>query len=292
MSTTPPPCADLAKLFPELAAMSRSAYRLHHVIPSDTECRASRFGEPILWPGSKRWPFCREHRQPFIPVIQLFAADVPEIEFFPGADLLHLLWCPGRHKGGRIPGKPFEGLTGWVDLRIRWYNVAVIRKSLTNLPMATESQYGLVPIPGAIMAERVVEYPRSFTLPTNLRQALYNFDGSSFAEKAHSNFSVQLAFAEDFTELYNCQLSTCHGIKIGGHVPWIQHEAVPTCSWSRPMQYLLTVASDHCDSDMVPRWLPNQNSFGHGLMLGDCGSIHMFICKHCKDWPVRWVIDS
>ncbi|MFH8798037.1 hypothetical protein ACH4F6_00335 [Streptomyces sp. NPDC017936] len=59
--TTPPRPLDVASVFPELAAMSRTATRLHPR-PGAPTVEVSSVGGPLLWPVEEAWPTCaQEH---------------------------------------------------------------------------------------------------------------------------------------------------------------------------------------------------------------------------------------
>ncbi|MER7492885.1 hypothetical protein ABT033_09675 [Streptomyces pharetrae] len=55
--TTPPRPVDVAALFPELAALRRTATRLHPR-PGAPTARDSSVGGPMLWPADEPWPVC------------------------------------------------------------------------------------------------------------------------------------------------------------------------------------------------------------------------------------------
>ncbi|MEU6968146.1 hypothetical protein AB0A71_10445 [Kitasatospora aureofaciens] len=114
--TTPPRPLDVERVFPEVAAYRKPATRLHPRL-GDPGVRDSSMGGPVLWPRSEPWPHCEEGHPrtsyappkgaegPFslVPVLQLFAADVPGLEFPDGTDLLQVLWCPFDHEPGYVP---------------------------------------------------------------------------------------------------------------------------------------------------------------------------------------------
>lgn len=69
------------------------------------------------------------------------------------------------------------------------------------------------------------------------------------------------------------------------------------------MEHLLTVASAEFDGGSWPRWLavedagaweapyPDRWSVQNaaGLMLGDMGSLYVFVCRACEDLPIASV---
>ena len=66
------------------------------------------------------------------------------------------------------------------------------------------------------------------------------------------------------------------------------------------MDHLLTIASWEWDGASYQRWRPEEEHYeagglgieDAGLMLGDAGSIYLFVCRTCPDWPVAQVFQS
>jgi hypothetical protein len=61
--TTPPRPLDVVSLFPELAALARTATRLHPR-PGEPTVRDSSVGGPLLWPVGEAWPTCADEHRP------------------------------------------------------------------------------------------------------------------------------------------------------------------------------------------------------------------------------------
>ncbi len=100
--TTPPPRVDVREALPELAGRARTTVRLHPRRLAKGETRPageSKLGGTFLWPADEPWPKCTFHEIPWVGVLQLRAADFPELAFRPGTDLLQLLWCPQSGHG-------------------------------------------------------------------------------------------------------------------------------------------------------------------------------------------------
>jgi hypothetical protein len=218
---------------------------------------------------------------PLVPVLQLYARDVPELPFPGDTDVLQVLWCPNNH-----------------DLPWAWcpYPVAVWRRAadVTGPPaqppptrfdderFATDH----VPLPCVLHPERVVEYPHMWDLPGDLRERVERWD-------------------RDHDSAYWKDLSTAPGTKVGGHPRWIQDPQRPTCDCGTGMEHLLTIASDEpTGTGTAPsRWPPVEDPDDrvatrqklmtdrdcwapHGLMLGDVGSMYLFTCTRCPDRPL------
>ena len=114
MRRTRPRPVDVEALFPEVAAYRRKATRLH---PRRGEpgARDSSVGGPLLWLAHEPWPHCTEAHPdngfetppsgsvPLVPLLQLNAAEFPDLPFPPGSNLLQVLWCPYDHEPSYAP---------------------------------------------------------------------------------------------------------------------------------------------------------------------------------------------
>jgi len=279
---TPEPTIHVGDLLPEISTLAKPAYRLHHLGDGSADRTISRFGGPILWPSTLDWPICSEHAQVYTPVLQLFQSDVPEVSFYPGTDLLQLLWCACEHGVQMIDAKPFEQVSGWTKPTLVWLDSNTLSQPLAEIPMPSDFEESYSPLPGVIAVEHIVEYPGLRDLPPALCSQL---NGISLPE----NTSMQLS---RFAQLYEDQFSACPGVKIGGYVSWIQAKAIPLCECDVETEFLLTVATTEFDPRSEARWrAPGVSEAGHGLQLGDCGCIHIFICRRCPDWPIKWVVE-
>jgi hypothetical protein len=213
--TTPPRPFDLAAVFPEMAALARTAYRLHPC-PGEPTVQDSSVGGPLLWPADEPWPeyelthvpyeplttladlhrlravvaqsharprrpgedpltedereAINRHRpaiapeslpagpQPLIPLLQLYARDVPSLRFPPGTDLLQVLW---------VPSPVVEGCTPAVQLR--WRRSSELLDVLLAPPEPAHVEYSdLVPEPCVLHPEAVREFPSSDGLDREL----------------------------------------------------------------------------------------------------------------------------
>lgn len=289
--TTPRPPLDVVAAFGELAGMSRTAVRLH---PRRGEVgqRVSSLGGPLLWPREEPWPSCDDagHTRwhlavgvppgtagqaiPMVPVLQLFARDVPELPFPDGTDVCQVLWCPAEH--------------GWAMdpiARVRWRDSMAVRDELID-PPAPGPDLGFQeyrPRPCMLHPERVDELPDAWEIDEDLRDRVE-------------------AWAEERGWSYFYHLSAAPGTKVGGWPDWIQDPQYPDCACGRQMSHLLTVASCEWDGESWRRWLPEQEGADldrgadrpaaafiavedAGLMIGDGGSYYIFTCLHCPQRP-------
>ncbi|WP_433202829.1 hypothetical protein ACQP00_33045 [Dactylosporangium sp. CS-047395] len=324
--TTPEPPLDVAATFPELATASRRATRLHprrgEVGPHD-----SSLGGPLLWPSDDPWPLCDspDHTDwdlivgvpenatvraiPLVPVLQLYARDVPHLPFPDGTDLCQVLWCPAYHQPAMDP-----------IAVVRWRNSSSVSPdAATPPPPASKSTNGadsgsgafqptaatgaglltdppqpgvdlgtgeFRPEPCRLHPEVVDEYPDGFALDDELRERVETW-----------------ARANGWS--YFAHLSTAPGTKAGGWPDWIQNPDPPDCTaCGRSMDHLLTIASVECDGESWRRWVPMEELSARqlqpdgqppaeafaaeadaGLMIGDAGDYYIFVCTHCPHRP-------
>jgi len=232
----------------------------------------------------------RPHKGPvaLVPVLQLYARDVPELPFPEDTDLFQLLWCPNWHDG------PWHGPA---PLTI-WRRAADVTEPLPTPPAPRfEDDWewcarDYVPLPCVLHPERVTEYPHPCNLPAQYPHAC--------------NLPVELAerieqWDERHDDLYWTALSTAPGTKVGVHPRWIQAPEWPVCGCGRRMQHLLTVASEEFANR--ERWLPLEDRDDpritgqrllidrdcwapHGVMLGDVGSLYLFTCTARPERPL------
>ncbi|WEB45464.1 hypothetical protein MOV08_43410 [Streptomyces yunnanensis] len=120
--TRPRPLApipfEVEAVFPELTGTAREVTLLYPRAgqpgPGD-----SSLGGPLLWPADEPWPMCAapDHYKPLsapvgpepvamVPVVQLYARDVPGLVFPAGTDLLQILWCPLIHEDDASAANP------------------------------------------------------------------------------------------------------------------------------------------------------------------------------------------
>ncbi|MEU6961968.1 DUF1963 domain-containing protein [Streptomyces chrestomyceticus] len=290
--TTPPRPVDMEALFPELVPHRREAVRLHPRAGSPT-VEDSSVGGPLLWPQAEPWPYCDQAHpeagtslqpsaaQPMVPVLQLYAADLPELASRPpfpdGADVLQVLWCPFAHESDYMPRPQIY----WRDRR----TVTTVKAAPARPPGADDDY---LPAPCVLHPERVVEYP-DWDLPDALADAL------------HERFE---RLEEETGWAYWPHLSIAYGVKMGGYPNWTQEPRWPDCTQcGTRMEHLLTVPSVEFDGASWRTWLPLEDRPASGtvfdldheerrkvqsaadLMLGDMGGMYFFVCWSCPDGP-------
>lgn len=294
--TTLPPRFSVPALFPQLAGMARETVRLHPRLGPEPAIDASKLGGSLLWPADTAWPICtlphptmefrggvlagepKPSGNPYVGLLQLRREDVPELGFPGEADLFHLLWCPNDHDELFAP-----------VCRTYWHRTADVAAAPGTVPPPTVAEPQYLPRPCVLHLERVTEYPSVYELPDDLNESIHEWETSVGGRP-----------------LYQYELSTADGTKVGGHVQWIQDPEVPECDGGHRMEHLLTVQSAEFDGGSWPRWLtveeadawtgPTQHRFdvqsAAGLMIGDMGALYVFICRICDGWPIATISQS
>jgi hypothetical protein len=157
-----------------------------------------------------------------------------------------------------------------------------------DMPQPAPVEQDYLPRPCELHPERVVEYPSQGSLPTEARAAVEQWEAKFGHEDTYWG------------------LSTAPGTKLGGHAAWIQGGGIPDCACGHAMEHLLTIASWEFHG-RGERWLPvedieqtgftaDESPFDNveldrvrrstGIMLGDAGSLYLFVCRRCEGWPI------
>ena len=256
-------------------------------------------GGPLLWPADEPWPMCEgpelfdhypdapaEAAVPLVPILQLFADDLPELPFPTGTDLLQVLWCPFDHDPWCSP-RP----------ELRWRRRADIgaQRQLVPGPDAYADP-SRIPRSCTVDPERVIEYP-SHDLPRSVREQIRD---------------TVARIERDTGWHYEFDLAVASGTKVGGYPGWTQVPDWPVCRCGSTMEHLLTVASWEFSRGDEKRWItvedrPAMAGWGYGspedhpwrslqnptgLMLGDVGGIYVFVCMSCPDRPFDYRFDN
>ncbi|MEU5158781.1 hypothetical protein AB0G74_04115 [Streptomyces sp. NPDC020875] len=219
---------DIARILPELAPLARRTTALRPKRGAPTPYDSS-LGGPPLWPGDTPWPVCDrpDHHNwddsvppgpvPMVPVLQLFARDVPGLPFPDGTDVLQLLWCALLH-----PDEPSES----VRPVLHWRTESAIAPSGTpgDVPRPAEGEYDPDFLPDACVLAPVecVDYPHR-DLPEELVPLVL---------RAEEEFGF---FLSEFGVLES---------KVGGYPAWTQPPDWPYCAAGHRMDHLLSVTGD------------------------------------------------
>ncbi|RVU20968.1 hypothetical protein EOT10_25920 [Streptomyces antnestii] len=182
-----------------------------------------------------------------VPVVQLFARDVPELAFPDGMDVLQLVWCPLIH--------PLDHAAAALP-KLYWRSEADVLATevLRNSPAPQEGEYeeDFMPQPCAVSPTTAVEYP-NWDLPPGLRQTL-----QPRIEELERHFDLE------YTRFAGALQS-----KVGVYPAWNQPPDWPDCERGHRMEHLLSITAEE-DLDMD---------------IGDMGSIYIFLCRQCSHLP-------
>ena len=223
--------------------------------------------------GERVFLLPRPHQQPppLVPVVQLYARDVPELPFPHHTDLFQLLWCPNWHAAPWYGPHPIAVWRSAAQVDQRLAAPPAPRFDGLDSDLAPDDY---VPRPCVVHPERVVEYPCRYDLPDGLVERVKRWD------------------EEEGGGRYRAELSTAPGAKIGGHPRWIQRPEWPACRCGRRMHHLLTIASGEFGS--AERWTrpADRGAWApHGIKLGGGGgSLYLFTCTVCPERPLAGVL--
>jgi hypothetical protein len=137
----------------------------------------------------------------------------------------------------------------------------------------------------------VTEFPSEYDLPEELVQRIHEWEDQNLGPDGMHACE------------YEAELSVACGTKVGGYLQWIQFPWQPACKCGRSMEHLLTIDSVEWNGVDDQRWTPEEGPARHnhtddqwgdqranwnptGLMLGDAGHMHLFVCRHCGRWPI------
>ncbi|MEY9877921.1 hypothetical protein ABH931_007445 [Streptacidiphilus sp. MAP12-33] len=284
--TVPPPPLDLAEHFPDLLPHARSTTLLYPRAGAPSR-QESSLGGPLLWPANEPWPMCSASGHcamaygsavvgpapvAAVPVLQLFARDVPALIFPVGRDVLQVLWCPLVHDEG----------DQWCPVpMIRWRSSVetAAEPLLDDAPQPYEFDEDFLPRACSVHPAETVEYP-NWDMPQELSERV-----GRWSEEMEQTLGIS----------YFDAFSTSQS-KVGGYPGWTQSPQWPDCACGERMEHLVTVSA----SESCGRWLPVEERTGpgsgwdhgtapednsHGMDMGDMGGVYIFVCRSCPGWP-------
>lgn len=284
------PC-EVEVLIPELAGLARETSLLYPRRGSPGVGESS-LGGPLLWPAGEPWPMCAApgHYKPLrkptevvgpepvamVPVLQIYARDLPHIPFPEGADLLQIVWCPLIHED-----------QGAARPQLYWRSESEVAAGdlLLDPPRPYEYEEDFVPRACVVSPTRAVEYP-NWDLPKGLGQALAERFDELEARLGFSYFDV----------------ATTNQSKVGGYPGWTQPPDWPVCACGQRMEHLLSITAteptggrwlpldEHPAGSQEPVWRleaePSVESrIGHEMWMGDLGGMYFFVCRSCPGMP-------
>ncbi|MGF1425848.1 hypothetical protein [Kitasatospora sp. LaBMicrA B282] len=207
-----------------------------------------------------------------VPVLQLFATDVPALRFPAGSDVLQVLWCPLIHS-------EHDQWSPVPVLRWRCATKAGSGPLLQEMPQPYDFDDEYVPRPCVIHPTETTEYP-NWDMPEHLSERV-----GEWSDEVEQ--STGISYYDAFTTNQS---------KVGGYPGWTQPPRWPHCACGKQMEHLLTISA----SESCGRWLPlgersrpgcgwepsdSRQDIGHAMDMGDLGGVYVFICHTCPGWP-------
>jgi hypothetical protein len=183
---------------------------------------------------------------PLVPVVQLYAADVPELPRPAGTDLLQLLWCPYNHAPDHLPA-----------VQLLWRASADVTEPLAVVPRPSViGRADYLPAPCVLHPEAVTEYPAPHELPEDLAERIEEWEVEQNPEELEDIDVVD----------YQYDLSLAPGCKLGGHAPWSFSDPFPmACSeCGADVRPLLTIDGAEWDGG-TGSWRPVEDAGYDGL---------------------------
>ena len=319
--STPRPPLDITTVFPELAGLAKTTFRLHPR-PGQPAMQDSSVGGPLLWPADQPWPACSTAHEgsrevPVPPEVTTWeqarqwalrngtgvtiAADgsfttrvseprVPD----PPSPLVSVLQLYARD----VPDLPFPDGTDllqvlwcpnehglpWSGPRPEafWRRAADVTSVLRNPPR---------PVFDEDLSAQDYDPVPCLLHPEPVTEYPDSEDlPAGLCERVEGWDQRE---DDDAPHLYWSALSTAPGTKAVGYPRWVQGPRPPECGQcGRVMTHLVTMASEETTGH--DRWQPDdglpeefpRNFAPHGVKIGDIGSMYLFTCTTCPDRPL------
>jgi hypothetical protein len=273
--STPARPAGIEHEFTFVADGMRTTTRLHPRRGRPSHSDSSMGGE-LKWPAGEPWPHCDLYHDDsaMVPVLQLWARDVPDMPMRPGTDVFQLLWCPDMHDSSREDYGP-RIVVVWRDSRLLDPGIYERPQASPELVEDIIGEY-LVPRACVLHPERVPEYPAYRHLTEEQRAQVDAWAG----QPAYASYS-----------------GYAPGTKVGGWPRWFDEMPWPRCPAGHAMEHLLSIASSEFDARSWKAWLPTEDrdsngepredrfDMASGILLGDGNTMIVFVCYRCPDWP-------
>lgn len=251
---TPAPPIDVTAIAPAIAALRRTAVRLH---PTSADrplpTGISKMGGVFLANDARTWPTCPEHG-PHLAILQLLRADVPELPWAAGTTVFQLTWCWGWHGDD------------WLDPAVRWLRPEDARPAADANPAPHGGGEDGTWVEGngvaacALHPERVQEFPNEHELPPALLERIAAHPDLVALGREIEPDAAEYEDEESYGPhalgriMYSRLLAAAPGTKVGGYADWADETFHPACC-GRPMEHLVSVGSEW-DGQSMMRWLP------------------------------------
>jgi hypothetical protein len=208
-----------------------------------------------------------------LPVLQVYARDVPSLPRPPGTDLLQVLWCSFEHGEDCMPG-----------VQLRWRSAETVGAVRKAPPPVVVSEDEALPEPCLLHPETVVEYPAPHELGEDLRRRIHSWEeGRPFD--------------------YHSDLAVAPGWKLGGWGNWSFRDPWPILcqDCGSAMRPFLTVDSSEWDGG-TGSWCPQEEPppserplYPHSheptmISIGRGYTMQVYLCPESFDHPPQQVM--
>ncbi|WP_086828631.1 hypothetical protein [Allokutzneria sp. NRRL B-24872] len=251
---------------------------------------------------------------PMVAIAQFYARDIPELPFPEGTDVCQVLWCPVDHEPHYAP-RP----------QVWWRDSSTVKELATALEPHEDSEPGCLPKPCRIAPERVVEFPDSDELDSEeLRDRIAEWEqDQTWKYGPHLSaapgtkvggwgYWIQDIFQPECAQGHRMDLLlTVASAEHGDVGAWMAQETAAELDFQKEVRFTLTNGStgntwigkdEEFDAAgfslfghgvqpgsviISDKLVPAHNSAPRGmdLMIGDVGSVYLFVCPTCPDRP-------
>ncbi|ATO13557.1 hypothetical protein CO540_06655 [Micromonospora sp. WMMA2032] len=307
--TTPPRPVDVAALFPELAAHSTTATRLHPR-PGRPTVADSSVGGPLLWPAHEAWPVCDDGEAHYVFRLRTPASVHRDRAILATDEVTDdqraQLSPPGFSEPHHLVDQPipmvpvaqlhrrdvpdFVGPDGtdvmqvlWCPLdhpelghnprvRLYWRRADDVTEPLAAAPEPPVVSASYLPTPCVLHPERIREYQYGGLLPEDLDGRIRDWE-------------------DEDEDTYQTDLSLAPGWKVGGFANWSLTDPHPVdcAECGTPMTLLFTADSSEwygTDGSWRPvEDLPGASARPTEVTIGRGYSLYVFRCPTSFDHP-------
>lgn len=265
---------QLAEQFPDLAA--GPDFPLGRMLAMREKFLGTKFG-PRKGTTVSTWQAATPAEPVrMVPVVQLHTADIPEIHFPDGTDLLQILWCPFQHPD--VPGQS-EHYSGPAP-KVIWRTAGTLTDTVT-LTADDSGRAGYLLQQCVVHPEPITEYPDTEDLPEPLQDRIHAWQDTLGEEPSYD---------------YRNDLSVAPGLKTGGWPYWPHCPRPIECDCGSEMSLLLTLPHGERGARS---WTPIEDRF-HAAKPGYDAEFHdptgftgardellVFVCRQDPRHEVR-----
>lgn len=250
-----------------------------HKSDKEIDFRKSKMGGMPNLNGFQAWPMCDECNKPLDFVMQLYRTDFPSFYFPEDRNIFQLFRCPN--------GKcPVAYRTNHYDHKMFHYywEVEKDKNNEVEIPRVDSKRVrdlGDEKVQECYFEPEVIDdYPDYQDYHGDEWANFENRYGSESSEK-----DGVITITDKGSGLFLEKFSAKRATKFGGYPSWSQSSEYPVCECGSKKEFFFQLTGhsglkDHEDYGIE----------GHGIFIGDFGSIYYFRCKKCGEKSIesRW----